>query len=46
MGVAMALSGKRVCTAFVKAAFYIEKLAGVLLGLIGLKLLQSALQRD
>ncbi|WP_197501132.1 LysE family transporter [Campylobacter curvus] len=44
--IVMALSGRRVRTAFGKAAFYIDKLAGVLLGLIGLKLLQSALQRQ
>lgn len=44
--IVLVLSGRRVRAAFGKAAFYIDKLVGVLLGLIGLKLLQSALQRD
>jgi threonine/homoserine/homoserine lactone efflux protein len=42
----LVLSQEKVKSVFYKIAFYVDKLAGIILGLVGLQLLQSAVVQD
>jgi threonine/homoserine/homoserine lactone efflux protein len=44
--IVMVITQDRVKRSFARAAYYVDKVSGALLGLVGLKLLHSALSKD